>query len=118
MRCYKLTTKEGNSLFVKGKYRLHYETGKRIEPKIGKIFVVKSLEQARNIAFENYNNCRIYECECDNFQKVYCYAVLYYPDKRETNRRIKKFWNGEKMECIKADSDIYLCDSLKVIKEV
>lgn len=115
MKCYKVVRNNGDSLFVEGKYKLHYEIGKRIKCKIGKIFVTKTLEEAR---VWRYHGDKIYECECVNLQKVKYLAILNFWYKKETDTRISNFWAGKEKCVYKNDSDIYFCDELTVIKEV
>lgn len=126
MKCYKLAKiRDGEyvSSSTTGSYKLRYRVGERVKPKIGKIFVYKTLDKAKDHLTQGRI---ILECECDNMQKIESISFIHYYIGRIFNHigtaflenlAIKYYWSGWHYNMYKVH-DVYVCDSLKVLREV
>lgn len=85
---YKVTTKEGKSVCsvyidYLSKYSLTYKIGRKTIPKIGKIFVFKTLKHT-----EDFRDTlqKIFRCTYQGYATQQDFRATFYPDK------FKKFW--------------------------
>ena len=113
MICYKVVNENGDSLFMQGKYVLHYGIGEKVKPKIGKIFVFKTLATARRwaVRFDG----KVLKCETDNITKIVAVPDLCHD---ETDKIVEKFWERGSFIYYSKYRGFYVCDALTVIKEV
>lgn len=121
MKCYKVVARDNGSFVLNvTKYRLFYEVGKIVKPKIGKIFVF--IEEQKAIEWAKLWEGKICECECDNLQKLekipYIPRIPYSGIDIETQAIIEDFWERGRIIEYNTFNEVYVCDSLKVIKEV
>ena len=87
---YKVVKRNGDSCIVSRKYRLHYEVGKKIIPKIGRIFICGNIHEAKSFATEGIDE--IYECTCED---VRVEPVVPAPDLNNSEMEdevIENFW--------------------------
>ena len=117
-KCYKVVAGINGKLyssFVTNQQKLEYKVGEITLPKIGKIFVFKTIEEAQNF----YNHCVgecvfLYECECNEITKQEQRSGSHFSEDYEN------FWNDEldydEMCC--GRKPVYTTDYVKLVREV
>ena len=94
------------SAITEGEYRLEYKVGETTIPKIGKIFVFNTIEDAKNFGF--CNSSKLFTCEVTNpIRALYRSWSLDFPS----------FWNLNK-HTVEVPLGTYYVDSCKLLKEV
>lgn len=118
-KCYKVVSGINGRLwssYILGKYQLEYQVGKITVPKIGKIFVFKTIEDAAKFYSNRAGECLfLYECECNELVKQHTRSCLI-----NFQHSIEIFWNGLHNRCFEIHSpyQIYTTDYVKLVREV
>ena len=98
----KLTENSFWSIIYNNHFRLEYRIGKKTVPKIGRIFVFKSLWKAkmwitnRSYWRHNIKNTKILEGECNGthlMKHKYCSSLYFDKTKKTAKKNIKNFWD-------------------------
>lgn len=92
MKYYKVIKKNGDSCRVHRGYKLHYEIGKKVIPKIGRIFVWDNIYEAKSFAAEGTDN--IYECTCEDVRLEPVIPDMGWFDSEMEDEIIRDFWTG------------------------
>lgn len=100
-----------NSLNPKDEFCLQYRIGRITKPKIGKIFLFKYFEDAKNFRINKSKYWAIFLVEATNLKKAKKMAAF----------EISDFWesrSGRKMNSIDVLPGTYFSDSAKLLKLV
>jgi len=119
--CYKVVAKEGHdkeermtsiSLGDYEPFCLYYRIGKKTIPKIGKIFVFKTLAHANRFGWGQFSVLR---CQCGKLSVKFVRINLLVGDFTETAR---KFWGGKRIISGKTTTPAhtYVTDWVRPIK--
>jgi len=118
-KCYKVVAGINGKLyssFVTNQYKLEYKVGEITTPKIGKIFVFKTIEEAVSFYGKNLR-CEIlflYECECNEV------TPQEYRSGEHYDYHYEDFWNDRASisNLVQEKHSIYTTGYVKLIREV
>lgn len=95
------------SCVTTGIYQLEYNIGEWTKPKVGKIFVFDSLENAQDFTWQGDV---IFKCEAKNPTKAHyrCFK----------NNKFESFWSGYGNSCDDVPKGTYFADEIKPLERV